>query len=294
MPRLKTAIILALALLTAVLSSACSSVRLVYNNAPQLAWWWLDGYADFGSEQAPAARQAVDGFFDWHRRSQLPDYAAWLVAIRPQLAGNMNPAQACRLQDQGRDMLEPSLQRALLLAADHVPGLGDEQFRSIDKRFVKVNDTLRDDFLQPDPADRADAAFKRTLERAERLYGHLGSAQKRVIEEGLATSPFKPELWLADRQRAQRDTVLTLRKLVADRAGPDQRLAALRELAQRAERSPDPAYRAYQLRLAEYNCNFAARLHNATTPAQREKARERLQGWADDLRALVDSTQTQP
>jgi hypothetical protein len=287
MPRLKTTIILALALLTAALSSGCSSVRLAYGNAPQLAWWWLDGYVDFSREQAPAARQAVDSYFDWHRRSQLPDYAVWLTAIQPQFADSMNPAQACRLLEQGRDKLEPSLQRALQVAADFVPGLGEDQFKAIDKRFAKVNDTMRDDFLQPDAADRADAAFKRTLERAERIYGSLGSAQKRVIREGLAASPFNPELWLADRQRAQRDTVQTLRKLVADRAGPEQRVAALRALAQRTERSPDPEYRAYQLRLTDYNCSFAARLHNATTAAQRETARERLQGWVGDLRALI-------
>ena len=271
----------------AALSSGCSSIRLAYSNAPQLAWWWLDGYADFSREHAPSARRAVDSFFDWHRRSQLPDYATWLVAIQPQLADTMTAAQACRLQEQARDKLEPSLQRALVLAAELVPHLGDDQFKAIDKRFAKVNDKMRDDFLQPDATDRADAAFKRTLERAERLYGSLGAAQKRVIREGLASSPFNPERWLAERQRAQRDTVQTLRKLIAEGAPGEQRVAALRALAQRTERSPDPEYRAYQLRLVEYNCSFAARLHNSTTAAQRDEARQRLQGWSTDLKGLV-------
>lgn len=284
MPRLKTAIILSLALWLA----GCGSVRLAYSNAPQLAWWWLDGYADFSRDQTPAARQAVDSFFDWHRRSQLADYADWLAAVRPQFAASMSPAQACRLQDQGRDKLEPGLQRALALAGELVPGLGADQFKAIEKRFVKVNDKLRDDFLQPDAGDREEAALKRTLERAERVYGRLGTAQKRVVRDGVAASPFNPEWWLADRQRAQRDAVQTLRKLVADRAGPEQRLAALRALAQRTERSPDPEYRAYQLRLTEYNCGFAARLHNATTGAQRAEALERLLGWEADLRALAN------
>ena len=287
MPRLKTAIILGLALLAGALSSGCSSLRLAYNNGPQLAWWWLDGYADFSREQQPAARQAVDTFFDWHRRSQLPEYAAWMTTIQPQLADTMNAAQACRLQEQARDKVEPSLQRALLLAADIVPSLGEAQFKAIEKRYVKVNEKAREDYLQPDAEDREAAAFKRTLERAERLYGNLGAAQKLVIKDGLSTSPFNPERWLAERQRVQRDVLVTLRKLVADRPGAEQRVATLRALAQRSERSPDAEYRAYQLRLAEYNCGFTARLHNATTPAQRETARERVQGWVGDLRALV-------
>ena len=61
----------------------------------------------------------------------------------------------------------------------------------------------------------------------------------------------------------------------------------MRALAQRTERSPDPEYRAYQLRLVEYNCSFAARLHNSTTAAQRDEARQRLQGWSTDLKGLV-------
>ncbi len=288
MPRLKTAIILFTALLAALLSSGCSSVRLAYNNAPQLAWWWLDGYADFSREQSPAARQAVDGFFEWHRRSQLPDYAVWLAAIRPQLADNISPAQACKLQDQGRDKLEPALQRAVAMASELVPGLGDAQFKAIEKRYAKVNQTMRDDFLQPDPGDRDEANFKRALERAERLYGNLGAAQKRVLREGLAASPFNPEQWLVDRQRAQRETLQTLRKLVAERAGAEQRVAALRALVQRTEQSPNPEYKDYQLRLRDYNCAFAARLHNASTAAQRHQARDRFVGWEGDLRALVN------
>jgi len=111
--------------------------------------------------------------------------------------------------------------------------------------------------------------------------------QKRVIVAGVAASPFDPELWLAERQRRQRDTLAILRELLATRADRDQRLAGLRTLALRVERSPDPDYRAYQARLAEYNCGFAARIHTATTPEQRRQARDTLKGWEADLRALT-------
>jgi hypothetical protein len=29
----------------------CSALRLSYNNAPTLLYWWLDGYADFDKSQ---------------------------------------------------------------------------------------------------------------------------------------------------------------------------------------------------------------------------------------------------
>ena len=269
------------------LLGGCSSVRLAYSNGPQLAWWWLDGYVDFSSEQAPVARQAIDGFFEWHRRTQLPDYIALLVQAQQQVAEGTTPAAACRWQEQIRERLEPSLQQALQLGAELVPGLGEAQFKYLEKRYAKDNRDMRNDFLQPDPAERLNESVKRALERAERLYGRLDEPQRKVIAEGVAVSPFNPELWLAERQRRQRDTLRTLRRLVAERADAEQRLAALRALAQRTERSPEPEYRAYQLTLTDYNCALAAQLHNATTAAQRQRARETLKGWEGDFRALM-------
>ncbi len=51
--------------------------------------------------------------------------------------------------------------------------------------------------------------------------------------------------------------------------------------------SPDERYRAYSAQLTSYNCDFAAQLHNRTTPAQRQQAVEKFKGWEADLRALV-------
>jgi len=274
----------------AVLLVGCSSLRLGYNNGPQLAWWWLDGYVDFSREQAPQVKQGIDRWFEWHRATQLGDYAALLAGARDEVLVDTTAARACRWQAQLRDAIDPALERALELAADLLPGLGEAQLRHLEQRYAKGNDEMRDDFLQADLALRARESVKRTVERAERLYGSLAEAQKLVIAEGVAASPFDPELWLADRERRQRDTLQVLRRLLADRADRadrDQRLAALRTLVARAEMSPDREYRAYQQRLAEYNCAFAARIHNATTPAQRRQAQRTLQGWEQDLRALM-------
>jgi len=146
---------------------------------------------------------------------------------------------------------------------------------------------MREKFLQPSLEDRRKAAMKRTVERVEQLYGGIGDAQRRVIQAGLAASPFDPEAWFAERERRQKDTAQTLRRLVAEKASRDQIVAAMRTLVERTERSPDPAYRAYQDRLADYNCAFAAQIHNATTPAQRASARDRLKGWEADLRSFL-------
>ncbi len=267
--------------------AGCSSIPLAYNNGPQLAWWWVDGYFDFNREQTPAVKQGLDKLFDWHRSTQIALYLPFLSTAQAQVTEPTTAAQACRWQDQGRELLEPTLDRALNSAADALPSLGEAQFKHLETRYVKVLAEMRDDFLQPDLVERNKQSVKRAVERAERLYGRLDEPQRRVIKAGVAASPFDPELWWQERQRRQRDTVQTLRRLAAEKADRDQRLAALRTLVARVERSPDAAYRAYQIKLGEYNCGLAAQIHNATTPAQRKQARETLKDWETDLRQLM-------
>ncbi len=273
--------------LPVVWMGGCSSIPLAYNNGPQLAWWWVDGYFDFSREQTPAIRQRLDQLFDWHRSTQMALYLPLLVNAQAQVAEPTTAAMACRLQAQVLDLLEPTLEHALGSAADLLPSLGEAQFKHLEARYAKVLAEMRDDFLQADLAERHRQSVRRALERAERLYGRLDEAQRRVVDAGVVASPFNPEMWWQERQRRQRDTVQTLRRLAADKADRDQRLAALRTLVARVERSPDPVYRAYQLKLADYNCAFAAQIHNATTPAQRKRARETLKDWETDLRQLM-------
>jgi hypothetical protein len=264
-----------------------SALRLGYGNGSQLAWWWLDGYFDFTSEQAPPVKAALERWFAWHRATQLPEYAALLASLQKQATEPVTAAQACRWNTQIRDRLDPAIDRALVQSADLLPLLTEAQLRHLEQRHLKSIDEMRREFLQADPAERRTASVKRAIERSEQLYGSLGEAQRRVVADGVASSPFDPQAWMEERVRRQRDTVATLRRLLTEKADRDTRIAALRALAGRAERSPNPDYREYQRRLVDYNCAFFARIHNATTPAQRLKARETLKGWEEDLRALM-------
>ncbi len=124
------------------------------------------------------------------------------------------------------------------------------------------------------------------------LYGRLDDAQRERIDEGLKRSPFDPELWLAERRARQQEALQGLRRLqTTEGAGREQAQAVLRSYVERLERSPREPYRRYAERLADFNCTFAAALHNATSPAQRKVAAGRLAGWEGDLRALAGAAE---
>ena len=284
---MRSPLVKALIIGLALLISGCSTVRLGYSQGPTLAWWWIDGYFDFQGAQAQKVKDGIDQWFAWHRATQLKDYAGLLALAQAQVMEPATAGQVCRWVDELRARGEPALERVLPLAAEIVPTLTAEQLRHADRRYAKGNLEMRDEYLQPRADDRLEESVKRAVERAEMLYGRLDDAQRKLVAAAVAASPFDPDAWLAERQARQRDTLATLRRLSAERADRDSTIAALRVLAEHVDRSPRPEYRAYQQRLTDYNCQSIAALHNSTSLAQRQAARDRLKGWEADLRALA-------
>jgi hypothetical protein len=58
----------ALTLLTLLALQGCSAIKLGYQQLPTLSYWWLDSTVSFSSAQTPAAKEAVDKLYQWHRR----------------------------------------------------------------------------------------------------------------------------------------------------------------------------------------------------------------------------------
>ncbi len=269
------------------LLSACSALRLGYSQAPELAYWWLDGYVDFNKSQTPKVREALTSWFKWNRSTQLPDYAALLAKAEVELASNATPAQACQWFDDVSSRVEVALERVLPDLAEMVLTATPEQLVYLEKSFAKRNKEILADYAQPGAEDRQRAAVKRSVERAESLYGKLNDAQHERVAAAVAASPFDANLWLAERKARQQDVLQTVRRLLSEKASNEQVQAAVRVLVQRSRHSPRDTYAAYQQRLTQYNCAIAAQTHNFTTPAQRKFAAQKLKGWEGDLRALT-------
>lgn len=263
------------------------ATRFAYGQAPDLAYWWLDGYADFNDLQTPRVRDMLAAWFRWHRATQLSEYAQFLVRAQAQAAESVTPAQVCRLYDDAFERIDPMLERALPMAVETVQSLTLQQLGHIERKYAKVNAEFRDDYLQKDPGDRLKASIKRAVDRAETLYGTLDDAQQERVARGVTTSPFDPQLWLGERMLRQQDALKTLRRLIVERASADQTLAALRMLVQHVQHSPREVYSSYQARLALYNCNLAAELHNSTNREQRLAAVKKLKSWEEDARSLA-------
>ena len=272
------------------LLSACSTIKLAYNNANELAWWWLTDYISFSEPQRPAMRQAMVQMHAWHRRHQLPAYLDTLSRWQSAAQGELAAAQVCALADEVVQRLEDlsgAVEALDTAALQAVASLSSAQLAELERRQAKSNTEFREKFLSVAPQELAAERFKQAVSRAENLYGRLQPEQKKALANALSTSPWDASASYARRVKRQQALVQSLRAL--QNAPVEQVRTGLKAMLARSMVDADPADRAASMVARKQMCKVVAELHQSTTREQRIKAVDTLKGYASDLRALVQS-----
>jgi Family of unknown function (DUF6279) len=276
-----------LIMLVTALLPACSAIKIAYNQAPDLTYWWLDSYVDFNSQQTPRARDEITRLFAWHRSSELPKVAALLHKMHTLMHDNITPAQACGLYNQGRSLVEAIADKALPTLADLAPSLTSEQLHHLERKYEKNNEENLREYQKATAEERAARRLKQGIERSEMLYGKLDEPQIAAIKTAIQKSSFDGEHSRKERLRRQQDALEMLGKLANEKSSPQQAQTLLRDYMTRVTSSPDPLYRAYADSLLKEGCASFAAVHASTTHGQRSKAVQILRGYEADLRALA-------
>jgi hypothetical protein len=271
--------------LAVVMLTACSAARLGYNNGPALGVWWLDGYLDLDSEQEAQARQALSTWFDWHRSTQLPDYAQWMATWTSRAEGEVTGAEVCQWTELSRDRLQVAADRAAQDLSPLLTGIRPAQWAYLERELAERLAERREEMVTDDPRRRQAASLERAVERGESFYGSLTPGQRSLLASRLASSPLNAAAWLTERERRQRAFMQGLRQ--AQSVPVDQRGSELKRVMQQFLRPADGEYATLQARWQAHTCDTSAALHNSASAQQRQHLRERLSGWEEDLRVLA-------
>ena len=271
--------------------AGCSTLKLAYNNLPEISYWWLDGYLDFESSQTPRVRDELDRLMAWHRRNELPQWIALLQKAQALAPADSTPAQACELGE--------AIRARLLVLADEAESAGAElaltltpgQLDHLQQKYARQNAEYRSDWLNKSREAQQTKRYEQWLDRSEDFYGRLDDAQKKALRQMVSESVFSASLFDAERKRRQAVVLDGLRKLTAVPDAPPSEARRFFHAYVRTVAEPPPGrWREQQQALWEEGCRNFARLHNMTTPAQREQAVRRLRAYESDLREL--STQS--
>ncbi|MDP9895260.1 hypothetical protein J2W32_004137 [Variovorax boronicumulans] len=266
---------------------ACSAVKLAYNNLPEVSYWWLDGYFDFDSTQTPKVRDELAQLLAWHRQNELPKVITLLQEAQGLAPGEVTPAQACKFADSIRERLLAVTERAETATTDLALTLSESQLQQLERKYAKLNNDYRKDWLDRTPAQVQEKRYDQFLDRMEDFYGRLTAEQRDLLKQQVAQSVFNPQLADAERRKRQQEALAMLRGFATKKPSPAEARAALHAYLLRIAEPPPGPWRDQQQALLDEGCRNLAALHNGTSASQREQAVRRLQAYQSDLRQLV-------
>jgi len=283
------------ALLIAMLALAgCSAVRLGYNTAPTLAYWWLDSYFDFDDAQSLRIRADLQAVQDWHRREELPLLIQTLKELQAMAPAPVTATQVCLMVGNLQTRVQVTLERVTPAIAAIAPTLTAAQVEHIAHEFDKRDRKWREEWLEGTLAERADRRVKQIVERAESFYGPLEPLQIGIVRGYIDASTFDGPRQDRELRRSHQDALQVLTTLRTTKPTPAQATAEIRGLLERRLKAPDPAYRQYLDRITNESCAAMAALHNSSTAEQRARLAKTLQDYEGDARALAAQAQPAP
>lgn len=288
MKKFNTCIVLAFALLLA----ACSSLRLAYNNADTLLYWWLDAYVDFDGAQKAEVKHDIDAFFRWHRKTQLQDYVHLLQKAQRQLHGNVTQADLMADYVDIRNRTEALLLRSAPDIAEMALSLKPEQLESMEKKFNKNNADFRKKNMKGDAEDQKKFRFKKSMEQFELWFGNFSDEQEDIIRRASDARPLDNALWLDERIRRQLKIMTLARKIMTERPSKEVATQWVEDLIRSGfDRFGFSQRKAFFDSYTQSTVELVHTVVRIATPKQKEHAHKRMEGWIKDLNTLAAQAQ---
>jgi hypothetical protein len=266
---------------------ACTLLQVTYNQSPELIYWWLDDHVDFESAQSEQIRTDLKSLQIWHRQTQLNTFANLLQRMSVMAQDNITGDQVCAVVDEARNTLPALISQIEPIATRLAQTVKVRQLRQMERKYRRSNKTWRAEWMDGTPEERLSLRVDKGLEQSQRFYGRLDSTQRALLAQMATESPFNADMSYTERQRRQNAILSLIQDWQKEQSSKDVAQDQIRALLQSLYISTDEKYKNYAQQQLQYNCMSVAKLHNATTPAQKTRAVKTLKGYENDLRELM-------
>jgi hypothetical protein len=271
---------LALAAIFALLMTACSTIKLGYENLPTLLAWQADSYLALDDDQEALLKRHANVLQRWHRQEQLPVYAGFLRRLEDEMHSGVTVGQVAEWRRTILAAWSPLADRLSPAVAEIAIGLRPEQVDHLKRALAKANEKAAKEFLPADPVKRVDARIARWTRRAEDFLGDLNPAQRAAIRELAAQASSDDESWWRWRLARQDRIVALLTELSRERPPLAEATSRVRPVLAGLF---DPDRSAG----GEVGDRLMAQLMATATPEQRHRAIGRVGGYRKDVAILA-------
>jgi hypothetical protein len=270
---------------TLLLVSACGP-RWYYHHLDWMIPWYVDDYLSLDSGQRSALETRLARQLNWHCRTQLPEYAAFLRSVRKKFE---NPDQTVTreqfaqyletLKQYWKDLMAqigPDMADILITASDEQI---DELFRNIEEDNLERQRT----YVDPPEQDILQNRTDRMVDRLERWIGDLTDAQYTAVQQWSQNIGATTDQWIANRRRLQQ----AFRQLIATRTIDSAFKEKFTTLLVSPEVVRTAAYQARLDRNIAFMLDLLTDIEKTLTDPQRSHLLAYLESLAEDFDVLA-------
>jgi Family of unknown function (DUF6279) len=272
-----------------LVATSCSSMLFGYDALPPVAKYQLNKYFDLTSAQQELAERHLEAIFDWHRKTQLKSYAAFLN----QVTDKVSSSSAVTVTDVQR--WRTTVQDAWLPFADKVSGplaelvmtLSPQQIERLKKRFKEGNQQMKDDYVKRDEkAARFKARATRIQKRAEFFLDDLSADQEALVVKRASEGPDSEEAWFDERLTRQQSFLNLIEQLRSRRPDAAQAESLMRAYLRNVWVPKDSKNAQIINESTKASDETSAILFSTITAEQKAYAVAKFKGYASDFERL--------
>jgi hypothetical protein len=175
--------------------AGCSAVSLVYGQASWLVGDYLAALADLDQAQHNALVKQMESVHQWHRRSELPEYAGLLNDAISALDGGLTMEETQALYGRGLTHYQRLLGKVSAGIAPVYVNLRAEQIVTLEDNLNERDADFKEQYASTDLSERKEKRRERILERVENVIDDLSDAQKAMLATKSDAFPDSGPLW---------------------------------------------------------------------------------------------------
>jgi hypothetical protein len=188
-----------------LLLTGCSAARIVYNQLDWVIVWYLNGYFSLNEQQEDQLRESVSRNLEWHRKTQLPEYAKFARKLDQDLHGVMTKEDLDQYYATMIELWDAFMVQSMPDVSAFFLSLDQEQIDEFIENLEENNQELWDDFAGETPAERTERRGKQAIKGFKRAIGRLSDDQKELVLSYTRNMHDVSGEWMASRRAWQAD-----------------------------------------------------------------------------------------
>lgn len=268
-----------------VLLSGCV-VRVAYNMLDWLMLWKAEKLVNLVDSQEDEAKAALKDFHQWHRRTQLPLYIAYLTEFKTRITdGKFTGTSVHAETDKVQDLADLSLNHLMPDIVRILATLSDTQVEELMENLEVERQEFIDEYVDISPRKQIKKRRDDLQKHLTRWSGSLSKEQKSWIEEWAQSMvDYEAPTAVQQQQILQR-----VAKLMAARADTERLHKGLSEVLFYRTDNWDPDIQKIYDHNQDLTYTLIARILNSLSDRQKARFHKRLDNYIDDFRKLSEA-----